>query len=105
MTFANRSENAQSLARLVTTAEYQGAHIGTLEAIIARAAEAGALEALARCGLQDDRAGHDIRELRELLDAWRDTKRTAWRTLIHWLIYALLLAIMAGAAVKMKLLG
>lgn len=97
--------DSDHLARLVKTAEYQGADVGTLEAIIARAAEEGAARALARCGLHDDQAGTDIRELRGLLDAWRDTKRTARRTLIHWVFYFLLVAILAGVAVRLKLLS
>lgn len=95
--------DSDRLSRLLKTAEYQGANVGTLEAIIARAAEEGASRALARCGLHDDQAGADIRELRGLLDAWRDTKRTARRTLIHWLFYCLLMAILAGVAVRLKL--
>lgn len=96
---------SEPLARLVESAAHQGADMGTVEAIIARAAEEGASRALARCGLHDDQAGADIRELRSLLDAWRDTKRTARRTLIHWIFYFLLVAILAGLAVRLKLFG
>jgi hypothetical protein len=53
-----------------------------LEAIIQRAAEAGAKKALRDVGLQDDDAVHDMREIRDLLDSWRSAKRTAANTLI-----------------------
>ena len=93
--------DSQTLVQLVRTVEYQGASLMTLEAIIARAAEEGARAALNRCGLQDDAAGDDIRELRSLLDAWRDTRRTVRRTLVHWLICGLLSLILAGAAIEL----
>lgn len=96
-----RNDTAQTLTQLVRTAEYQGASLMTLEAIVARAAEEGARTALMRCGLQDDAAGHDIRELRGLLDAWRDTRRTVRRTLVHWVICALLVLITLGAGVEL----
>ncbi len=48
-----------------------------LEAMIQRAAEAGAKKALRDVGLQDDDAVHDMREIRDLLDSWRSAKRTA----------------------------
>lgn len=104
MTTASRRGDMETLGRLVRSAEYQGASIGTLEAIIARAADEGAMRALARCGLHDDRAGSDIRELRALLDAWRDTKRTAWRTVVRWAIRGILALVLLGVALKLKLM-
>ena len=95
-------DNARVLAQLVRTAEYQGASMLTIEAIIARAADEGARAALMRCGLQDDAAGDDIRELRALLDAWRDTRRVARRTLVHWVLCLLLALISIGAAVQVE---
>ena len=46
-----------------------------LEAMIQRAAEAGAKKALRDVGLQDDDAVHDMREIRDLLDSQRSDKR------------------------------
>ena len=92
----------ESLAQLVRTAEYQGASVMTLEAIIARAADEGARAALVRCGLQDDAAGNDIRELRALLDAWRDTRRVARRTLVHWVLCVLLALVTIGVGVQVN---
>ena len=53
-----------------------------LEAMIQRAAEAGAKKALRDVGLQHDDAVHDMREIRDLLHPWRSAKRTAAHTVI-----------------------
>jgi hypothetical protein len=76
-----------------------------LRTLLEEASEQGASKALARCGLQDEHAGADIAELRTLLDAWRDTKLTARRTAVRWLIRAALTAIAIGLAVKLKLIA
>jgi Family of unknown function (DUF6127) len=94
-----------TLARLSEEAVAEGLSIETLTAIIDEASELGASRALARCGLQDEHAGADIAELRTLLEAWRDTKLTARRTAVRWLIRAALTAIAVGLAIKFKLIG
>ena len=52
-----------------------------LEAMLERAAEQGAKKALAGVGLHDDDAPRDVRDLRDLIDSWRDAKREIGRTL------------------------
>ncbi|MFZ4480694.1 MAG: DUF6127 family protein, partial [Rhodoferax sp.] len=47
----------------------------------------------------------DIRELRGLLDAFNDAKRTAGLTIIKMLITGLVMALLAGAFVKLKVFG
>jgi uncharacterized membrane protein YdfJ with MMPL/SSD domain len=42
-------------------------------------------------------------ELRELLGAWRDAKRTAWRAVVTWLVRIALAAVLVGIAVKLRL--
>ncbi len=64
--------------------------------LIDQAAEKGAACALRRVGLSDQDAGRDVRELRELLVAWRDIRKTARRTVVSLLIKGLLLSIVAG---------
>ncbi len=91
------------LTSLVDEAREEGADLVTLRAIVEEASESGAARALALCGLQDEAAGNDIRELRNLLEAWRDARRTAWQSLIRWCSTLLILALMAGLAVKLKL--
>jgi hypothetical protein len=52
------------------------------EELLDRAAERGAERCLAQLGLENGSAAQDIRDLRDLLDALRDARRTAWRTVI-----------------------
>lgn len=54
-----------------------------LEEVLDRAAKKGAKQALCDLGLSDMDAASDIRELRSLLDSWRDTKKSIWKTLVQ----------------------
>ena len=49
-----------------------------LEAMLDRAAKRGATQALAAIGLHDENAAVDVREMRSLLEAWRDTRKSIW---------------------------
>jgi hypothetical protein len=69
------------------------------------AAERGAERVLARLGLENGHAARDIGELRELLEAWRDARRTAWRTTIKVVTTAVLAILLVGTAIKLKLMG
>jgi hypothetical protein len=73
--------------------------------LLDRAAERGARRALADVGLDGDDAAHDIRELRGLLDAFNCAKHTAWQTVIKIVTTGFLLALFAGAVVKLKVFG
>jgi len=75
------------------------------EEILARAAEQGARRALADVGLDGPEAAIDIRDLRTLLASLRMARRTAWQTVIRLLTTGLLLALIAGIAVKLKFFG
>ena len=55
--------------------------------------------------LENGSAARDIRELRGLLDAWRDARRTAWQTFVKLLTTGFLAALLVGAAIKFKLVG
>lgn len=72
----------------------------TLEEMLERAADAGARKALKDLGLQDENASRDIYELRDLLTAWRSTKKAAWQTVVSTVVKAMLVFIAAGVAVK-----
>ncbi|UVS62919.1 MULTISPECIES: DUF6127 family protein [Nitrosomonas] len=50
-------------------------------------------------------AAHDIRELHGLLDVFNTAKRTAWRTVIKIITTGFVLALIAGALLKIKLYG
>jgi 2-iminoacetate synthase ThiH len=67
-----------------------------LEEMLDRAARKGAKEALASIGLLDDTAQKDIVEMRSLLEAWRDTRKSIWTTAIKVTTVAVLTFI-AGA--------
>ena len=75
------------------------------ESILERAAERGARHALHEVGLDGEDAAHDIRELRNLLDAFNEAKKTAGLTIIKMLVTGMVMALLAGAFVKLKLFG
>ena len=75
------------------------------EELLARAAERGARRALADVGLDGADAAHDIRELRGLLEAFNAAKHTAWQTVIRLVTTGFLLALVAGAVIKLKVFG
>jgi len=63
-----------------------------LEAMLDRSAK----RALESIGLTDDNAAKDLQELRSLLDAWRDTRKSIWNTTVKIFTVATLTFI-AGA--------
>ena len=67
-----------------------------IESLIQRAAEEGAKQGLREVGLNDENAFSDVRELRGLLDSWRDTKRTVGQTVTRVLTTVVLSLIAAG---------
>ncbi len=101
----NLDDGAAVLARLIEQARDRGADLVTLRALTEEASELGARRALERLGLADPRARHDLDELRELLGAWRDAKRTARTTVVAWLVRIGLALLMLGLAVKLGFVG
>ncbi len=77
-------------------------HADDLKVLLAEAAEEGARRALASVGLHDEDAGVDVKELRGLLDAWRETKKTALKTTVSTATKILLGLLLFGMAVKLK---
>ena len=73
-----------------------------LRHLLDAAAEKGARRALAELGLHDQDAADDLRELRALLEAWRDAKRTVRRTVVRWVTTAILVGIAVWAGVRFK---
>lgn len=53
-----------------------------LEAMLDRAAKRGAQKVLLELGLSDESAAVDMREIRSLLDTWRQTRQSIWNTFI-----------------------
>lgn len=91
------------LAQLMAQAEGRGAERVTLRALAEEASQAGARRALGALGLDDSRARKDMDELRALLSAWRDAKRTARRAAVEWIVRLACAALLIGIAVKLRL--
>jgi uncharacterized membrane protein YdfJ with MMPL/SSD domain len=93
------------LTQLMAQADGRVVDIVTLRALVEEASQNGATRALASLGLDDDRARRDMDELRELLSAWRDAKRSAWRAVVSWVLRVALASLLIGMAVKLDLTG
>ena len=76
-----------------------------LDELLTRAAERDAERCLAHLGLENGHAARDIRELRDLLGAWRSARSTAWQTVIRVSTTALLTVIVVGVAMKFRVIG
>lgn len=98
-------QNASMLALLMAQADAQGAEMVTLRALVEEASGVGAERALTAIGLTDAQARRDMDDLRELLRAWRDAKKSAREAVVAWAIRIFLAVLVAGIAVKVGLLG
>lgn len=88
------------LAQLLAQGRQEGADLATLRAIAEEAGELGAGRALARLGLSDGAAEKDVAELRELLAAWRDAKKSLWKAVLGWVLRLLLALVLTGVALR-----
>tara|TARA_B110000858_G_scaffold53057_1_gene61570 strand:+ start:3172 stop:3438 length:267 start_codon:yes stop_codon:yes gene_type:complete len=84
----------------VTTKDEEKYSRVEIDALITRAAKAGAREALKDIGLQDDNAIHDLKELRDLLDSWREIRKSVAHTAIKIITMAVLGALVTGMYFK-----
>ena len=91
------------LANLMAQAEGRGVDLITLRALVEESSQSGARRALGALGLDDERARRDMDELRELLSAWRDAKRSARRAIVAWIMRVALALLLIGIAVKLRL--
>ena len=89
------------LTRLVAQAQTEGGDLATLRALVEEASEIGASRTLARLGLSDPGAQDDIDELRQLLQAWRDAKASAWRAAIGWVVRGVFAALLIMIAYRL----
>ena len=101
------TQDGEMLARLVAQAEGgPGAmDMVMIRALVEEASELGAGRALERLGLADRRAEGDVRELRELLRAWRDAKKAARSAVIGWVVRIGMALVLLGVAVKVGHVG
>jgi len=98
----NRQE---MLAGLIAQAAGAGGDLVTLRAIVEEASELGAERVLHRMGLDDEHAHDDLSQLRQLLAAWRDAKRSAWRTFVGWVVSGVSALLLIGLAVRLGQAG
>ena len=98
----NREE---MLARLIAQAQTEGGELVTLRAIVEEAGDLAAARVLARLGLSDAGAKDDLSELRELLQAWRDAKASAWRAAVDWVVRGILALLLVAIAWRFGPIG
>ena len=91
------------LATLMAQAEGRGVDLVTLRALAEESSQAGARRALASLGLDDPSARRDMDELRELLSAWREAKRSAVQAVVTWAVRLMLALLLIGIAVRLRL--
>ena len=89
------------LARLIAQAASEGGDLVTLRAIVEEASELGAERVLKRVGLNDQQAQEDFYELRQLLQAWRDAKASAWQAAIAWVVRGVFALLLVGIAYRL----
>lgn len=70
-----------------------------------KVAKWGARHALPEVGLDGRESARDISELRSLLGAFNEAKKTAGLTIVRMLFTELVLALLAGELVKLKVFG
>ncbi|AIT07582.1 MULTISPECIES: DUF6127 family protein [Sphingomonas] len=92
---------SEVLAQLMAQAAREGSNIATMRAIAEEAGELSAMRALKRLGLGDEEAQGDLAALRELLGAWRDAKRSAWKAAAGWLLRIAGALLLTGLAMKL----
>ena len=73
-----------------------------LKLLILEAAEKGSDLALARIGLHDANAVHDVKELRNLLESWRDTRKSVNSTVVKVITVSILGFIALASWVEIK---
>jgi Family of unknown function (DUF6127) len=76
-----------------------------LEAMLARAAEEGARRALTDVGLGGKDAVLTIHDMRSLLECISFVRRTAVQTAVHVITSAVLVALLAGIAMRLRWFG
>ena len=89
------------LEGLVAQAEAEGAARVTLRALVEEACEVGAARALRTLGLMDEKAGPDIVELRQLIQGWRDAKKSALTATVAWAVRTAVALLLMGLAFKL----
>ena len=96
-------QDQDMLTSLVMQAEAEGGDIVMIRAIIEEASLIGASRALDRVGLSDLGAAGDVKDLRELLQGWRDAKKAAGSAALGWLVRVMVMLVLLGVAARVGL--
>lgn len=96
-------DSEDMLASLLAQAADDGVDLATLRALVEEAGDLGAGRALARIGLADASAGEDLRQLRELLQTWRDARAGLWGATFDKFVRGVMALLLAALAVKLGL--
>ncbi|URD62316.1 DUF6127 family protein [Sphingomonas sp. KRR8] len=91
------------LTQLLSQTDGRVLDMVTMRALVEEASQSGAQRALASLGLDDENARRDMGELRELLSAWRDAKRSAWQGMVTWIVRVCLAGLLVSIAVRLGL--
>ncbi|WP_343207539.1 DUF6127 family protein [Blastomonas sp. AAP53] len=94
-------DSEDMLASLLAQAAEEGADLATLRAVVEEAGDLGAVRALARIGLADASAGEDLRQLRELLQTWRDARAGVWGATFDKFVRAVMAIVLTALAVQL----
>lgn len=97
-------QDQDMLASLAGQAEAEGGDRVMIRAIIEEASMIGADRALDRLGLSDTGAASDVKELRELLQGWRDAKKAASAAVLGWVVRLVVMLLLLGLAARADLL-
>lgn len=92
------------LSALADQATREGASVVTVHALVEEAADYGAARALARLGLEGAVAAQDMREVRDLLDSWRDAKRSFTHSFIGWICRLAVIGVFCLMMIKWRML-
>lgn len=98
------ADAAGMLTGLVAQAEAEGARMVTLRALVEEASEVGAQRALELVGLRDANAGSDMVQLRQLMQGWRDVKKSAVNAVISWVVRTLVAGLLLWTGFKLGLI-
>ena len=96
-------DSEDMLASLLAQAADDGVDLATLRALVEEAGDLGAGRALARIGLADASAGEDLRQLRELLQTWRDARAGLWGATFDKFVRGVMALLLAALAAKLGL--
>ena len=93
----------EMLAKLITHALEEGGGLVTRRAIAENLSELEVWGVLRGRDASEDSAKGELRQLRELLIAWRSAKASVWKATVEWPVRGVLAPFLVGMAVRPNL--